>query len=145
VPFGNRPLVVLLDQDRADEAQRVVRVREDAHHIGPEIDCLAEALQRVGAMQLALTLQRQGAVGQDVFGGVLQQCRGAQETHPQAVGDLPELRQRRFVIRLREDGSEHGRDGFAGRVGHARKRILDDVDPAAWPRRAAEHGADGLR
>ncbi len=42
------PFVVLLEQDRSDEANDGVFVREDADHLGPPLDLAVEALDRVG-------------------------------------------------------------------------------------------------
>jgi hypothetical protein len=48
----DRPLVVLFEQDRSDQAGDGGRVGEDAHHIGAPLDLAVEAFQRVGAVDL---------------------------------------------------------------------------------------------
>ena len=50
------PLVVLLHEDGADEADDGVLVGEDPDDIGSTLDLLVEALQRVGAVKLGAVL-----------------------------------------------------------------------------------------
>ena len=46
------PLVVLFEEDRADQADDRVLVGEDADDVGAPLHLLVEALERVGAVQL---------------------------------------------------------------------------------------------
>ncbi len=50
--------VVLLEQDRADEADDGVIIGEDADDLGPALDFAVEALDRVGRVQLGAVLLR---------------------------------------------------------------------------------------
>src|SRR4051794_10306500 len=53
------PLIVLFEQDRADEANDGILVGEDADHVGPPFDLAVETLDRVGGMQLGSMLRRE--------------------------------------------------------------------------------------
>lgn len=62
----NGLFVVLLDQDRSDEAHDGVLVDEDADYFGPPLDLAVKAFDRVGGEQLGPVLRRERHVGQDV-------------------------------------------------------------------------------
>jgi hypothetical protein len=55
---------------------------------------------------------REVPVSQDVLGGLHEQRRGLREARPQPVRDLVELRQRRRMLGLGEDGPDEGGDGL---------------------------------
>jgi len=59
-------LAALLEQDGAEEADDAGLVGEAADHVGPTLDLLVEALERVGAVQLGAVPGREGRAGQDV-------------------------------------------------------------------------------
>jgi len=46
------PLVVLLEQQRSDQARDAGFVREDAYDVGPALDLGVQAFERVGAVNL---------------------------------------------------------------------------------------------
>ena len=56
VAAGDQPLVVLLDQQHAGQAQQRGVVGEDAHHVGAPADLAVDPFQRVGAAQLGPVL-----------------------------------------------------------------------------------------
>ena len=60
------PVVILLAQDGAEEAQDAVLVREYAHHIGTAFHLVVQAFQWIGAVMLGSVLGREGHVGQHV-------------------------------------------------------------------------------
>ena len=91
-----------------------------------------QPLERIRAVQLPLVRNRQRPIGQHVFGGLLEQRGGARKAGPEAIGDLPELRQRGGLIGLREDRADDRRDRFAGALRHRREEISHDVHAAAW-------------
>lgn len=63
--------VVLLEQDRADQAQDRCLIREDSDDVGATLDLLVETLDRVRRVQLGAVLAREGHVGEDVvFAGI---------------------------------------------------------------------------
>ena len=60
------PLIVLFEQDGADEADDGVVVGEDAHDLGSALDLAVDPLDRVGAVELDAMLPGEGHVGQHV-------------------------------------------------------------------------------
>ena len=95
-------------------------------------------------MQLPLVLDRQMSRREDVLRGVFQHGGRARKPRAPAVGDLPQLGHRRGVVRLREDGADDRRDGFAGAVGDGGQEVAHDVHAAPLPGAAGEHGGDRL-
>lgn len=69
--LGDRPLVVLLQQNRADQPDHRLRRGEDPDDIRPTLDLLIQALERIRAVQLSLMLEREVPVREDVFGRLL--------------------------------------------------------------------------
>ena len=67
------PLVVLLEQDGADEADDGGLVGEDADDLGAALDLAVEALERVGRVQLGPVRRREGHVGEHVVLGLVHQ------------------------------------------------------------------------
>ena len=55
-----QPLVVLLEQDGADQPGDAGLVGEDADDVGAPFDFLVQALQRVGGVQFGAVLGREG-------------------------------------------------------------------------------------
>ncbi len=94
-------------------------------------------------------LQGQMPVREDVLGGVFEQRRGTRKARAQAIGDLAELRERRRMVGLGEDGPDDsrqwpharpgdrvGRRGVEIRDSRARPKV-DEVKTApirSWPR-----------
>jgi hypothetical protein len=76
IAAGLGPFVVLLCQDRADEAQDGVAGGEDADHIGAA-DFLVQVLLRVVGPDLAPDLAGGRGEGQDVVAGVGALCEVA--------------------------------------------------------------------
>jgi hypothetical protein len=73
VAAGDEPLVVLLDQQRAGEADQALIVGEDADDVGAAADLAVDALERVRAAQLGPVLAREAIEGQQVLLGALEQ------------------------------------------------------------------------
>lgn len=80
-PFYSRrvddPFVVLLERDRAGEADEGVIIGEDADDPGPALDFAVEALDRVGRVQLDEVLLREGHVGENGSLGIIHEWRRA--------------------------------------------------------------------
>ena len=95
-------------------------------------------------MQLALVLEWQVPVCQDVLGRILEEGGGLRKPRSQALGHLPQLRPRRRVIGLREDRAHHRRNGFAGALRHRRQQVPHEVHATPLPRRAAQDRSDRL-
>ena len=62
----DRPLVVLFEQDRANETDDCALVREDADHFGTSFDLAVDAFERVGGVQRDAVLCREGHVGEHI-------------------------------------------------------------------------------
>ncbi len=58
----NRPLVVLLEQDRTDEAHDGVFIGEDADHFGSTLDLAIDPFERIGNRYEMSRCQRSAAV-----------------------------------------------------------------------------------
>jgi hypothetical protein len=86
------PLLGLLDEQRADEADDGSSVREDAHHIRAPLDLLVQALLRVGTPDLAPELLREVPEGQQVLTGLLEVLGSLRQLPGQRLGDPLELK-----------------------------------------------------
>ena len=73
------------------------------------------------------------SIRQDVFSRLFEQRGRARKPRPQPVGDLPQLRQRRRVIRLREDGAHDGRDRFTRLRRNAVQKARSSDGPTSTP------------
>lgn len=63
--------VVLLEQERSDEAGDGVLVGEDADHVGASLDLAVQAFERIGRMQLGAMPGRERHIGQHILlGGI---------------------------------------------------------------------------
>lgn len=67
------PLVILLEQDRADETGDGSFVGKDADDLGPAFDLAVQALQRIGAVKLDPMCGREAHVGHNAIGRI--SCR----------------------------------------------------------------------
>jgi hypothetical protein len=54
----HRPLIVLFQEQRANEADDGVLVGEDGDHVGASLDLAVEALERIGGVQQLETIER---------------------------------------------------------------------------------------
>ena len=70
VAATDEPLVVLLDQQGAGEADRSPVVGEDADDVGATTDLAVDPLERVGATQLRPVRLRGGAEGRSAARGL---------------------------------------------------------------------------
>jgi hypothetical protein len=87
----NGPLIVLLEEDGADEANDGVVVREDADHFCPALDPAVEALDRVRAVQLGAMLLGEGHVGQHVGLGMVHDGGELRHLGPDLIGHAAPL------------------------------------------------------
>ena len=101
---GHSPLVVLLDQDGADQAQDGFVVGKDAHHVGAPLDLLVDPLQRIGGVDLRSMLPGEAHEGEHVGLRLVHELCRFFEPHPQAVGDLAPLSARRLDVLLDVSG-----------------------------------------
>jgi len=85
VAAADEPLIVLLDQHRAGEADQRGVVGEDADDVGAPADLAVDALQRVGAPELGPVLARQRVEAEQVGFGVFEQLRDLRRRGLEAV------------------------------------------------------------
>ena len=80
------PLVVLLEQQGADQAIDSRFIGEDADDVGTAFDLTVEALQRIGAGDLPPVLLRKAHVRQHIVLGVIHQPGDLREALPKLIG-----------------------------------------------------------
>ena len=83
------PVVILLEQDGADQANDTVLVREDSDDIGAAFHFLVQAFKRIRAVKLGAVLSGKGHVGQHVGLALVHQGRELWPAGAQLVGDVP--------------------------------------------------------
>jgi hypothetical protein len=105
----DRPFVVLLEQQGADEADEGGLVGEDADDFAVPLDFAVEAFERVCAVDLDPVLGGKAHVGQDVGLGIVHQRRESADPGPDLVGDLAPLLAGGLGIVLRKGGADPGR------------------------------------
>lgn len=69
------PLIVLFEQDRADEADDGIFIGEDSNHVSAPFDLAVEAFNLSGLVQLGLLLRRERHKGKHVGHGLIQEGR----------------------------------------------------------------------
>ena len=67
------PLIVLLEQDRPDQAGDRGLVGEDADHVGAAFDLAVDAPQRIGRVDLGPVLFGEAHIGEHVLLGFIEQ------------------------------------------------------------------------
>lgn len=86
------PLIVLFEQDRADQADDGILVGEDADHFGPPFDLAVEAFDRVGGVQLGPVLRGERHVDEHVGLGLVEESGKLGQLGTELIGDLAPLR-----------------------------------------------------
>ena len=87
---------------------------------------------------------RESGECEDVFPGVAEHRGDLRMGFGEHPGDLVELGVHVCGVGLGESGADDRGDHFLGALGHGCQDVAHEVHPAALPRRALEHGADGL-
>ncbi len=87
----NSPLIVLLEQEGADQAGDRVFVREDADDLRPSLDLTVEALEWIGAVKLCPVRGREAHVGEHIGLGVIHQGGEPWQLRPELIGDSAPL------------------------------------------------------
>jgi len=90
-----------LFQDRAQQPQDRLRVREDPHHIEPSSELPVQALQGVGGVDLPPVLRGEVHVREDFLGGLLEHVGDLGEPALQGGADLVQLPPGRRPVPLR--------------------------------------------
>jgi site-specific DNA recombinase len=141
VPLVGSPATgILLDCREGDRRP----IGGDADHRAPAAQLLVQPLQRVGRVDLAPVLAREVVEGQDLALRLLQQRHDLREALGQGGAHLAQLRPRRLVVGLLEDGAHRRRHHRPGALGHVRDCVPDGMHPASLPAGADDHLADGL-
>jgi len=82
---------VLLEKYAAGEPKRRSAVGEDANDVGPALDLLVDAFERVGRRDLSPVLARERHVRDHVVFGIEEQVGPLRIPLSESVGDEPEL------------------------------------------------------
>jgi hypothetical protein len=133
VAAGDDPLVVLLGEDRADEAERRIVGGENAHDVGPPLDLLVQPLDQVVRPDLAPVIERELPERQHITLGLSHRRGRLREPGGETVGDLVQAVADLVGGELGEDGPERGGDHLGVRPGDRGQQVAGVVDPAALP------------
>src|SRR6185312_8258695 len=144
VPALQLPLVVLLEQQRANETRYGGFVREDAHDIGAPLDLGVEPLQWVCGVDLHAMRLREGHEGEHVGLGVIHQRCELGELGSELIGDDAPLLDRRFVRVLREHGVDQREHHLPLTLAGVRERRAQKMHAAALPGGLEDLGDGGL-
>src|SRR5581483_6099863 len=109
-PFGDRPLVVDLEQDSAGQAQDGVLVGEDPDDVGSALDLDVDPFQGIRAPDLPPVRFGKGGEGQDVGCCVPEHGGDGGELPAELVGDGLELFGDGGCVGLGEDRADGGGD-----------------------------------
>ena len=142
----NRPLVVLFEQDGADQAGHGVLIREDADHFGSPLDLAIDPFERIGRVQLGAVRGREAHVGEHVSLGLVEEGK-LRQFRTELVGDAPPLRLCRLRVVLGKGGADEGGDDAPSALAGMRQRVAHEVHAAALPsgvENLADRGFDPL-
>jgi hypothetical protein len=89
--FGDGPVVVLVEQDGADEADDGGVVGEDADHVAAAFDLLVDPLERVRRRERAPVASGERGVSEDVGLGALEDRGGLGELAVEDPDDFVQL------------------------------------------------------
>jgi hypothetical protein len=95
--------IILLEQDRADQACDAVLVGEDADDIGPALHLLVQAFERIGAVQLDPVLFGEGHIGEHVVLGGIHAGAQLGPAAAQLIRDMTPGLGRGGMVGLQED------------------------------------------
>lgn len=104
--FTGFPFVVLLDQNSPGEPEEGGGVGEDADDVGAAFDLFVHPLQWVGGPDLPLVPRGEGAEGEQVVSGVVEQRGDLRVGAAEHCGDLLELGDHVVLVGLGEDGAD---------------------------------------
>lgn len=110
VAAPDEPLVILFEQQRADEADQGGVVGEDSHDVGAPADLAVEPLQRVGGAQLGPVLGGERVEGQQVGLGVFEQPRDLRGDAGELAGNVREPLARLLAAGGGEDAADGAGD-----------------------------------
>jgi hypothetical protein len=82
------PLIVLLEEHRADQAGDAVLVGEDADNIGAALHLLFQPFERIGRVELGAVLLGKGQLGEHVVLGGVHAGAELRPAGAELVGDV---------------------------------------------------------
>lgn len=106
------PLLVLLEQDGADQAGAGLLVREDLDNVGTALDLLAPAFDRAAGPDLGPVLSGEGREGGQVRLGLGKHVGDLWERGAQRAGNLLVRGGDSLPTGLSEEGGDQGARGF---------------------------------
>ena len=127
------PLVVLLQEDGADQACYRLLVRKDSNEIGASLDLAVEAFEGVGRVELHPVFLGKGHVGQHVGFGLVHQGGELRHLGPDLIGDLAPLGLGRLGAVLGEGGADEGRNDAPALLVGVGQNVAHEMDPATLP------------
>src|SRR5271165_1856778 len=102
------PLVILFEQDSADQSRDGLFVREDADNLSAALDLLVQSFQRIGAVDLAPMLLGEAHAGEHIGLGAVHQGGQLWDTGTDLIGDAAPLLARGVGVGLGEGGGDPG-------------------------------------
>src|SRR5579859_8239801 len=126
-------LVILLEQDSADQANNAVLVGENADDIGPSFDLFVEPFQWVRAVYFHPMLFGEGHVGEHVMLGIVHAGTQLWPALPKLVSDMTPGLGRGSLIGLKEGLTDGGCDDGVLGFGDIGEGIPHEMDAAALP------------
>ena len=137
-------MLVLLQQHRPHQACDRRVVGEDAHHAGAALDFLVDALEQVGAPDLAPVGLREVAEGEHVLPGLQQQLRGPWEPFSKRGGQvLPAGQDVTSFFLGKHRAQRRGHHALVS-FWNPLQQVPGEMDPAALPAAALELASDRL-
>jgi len=144
-PALQLPFLLLLQQLAAHQPRDRGVVGEDADHVGAPFDLLVQALERVGAPDLAPVLLGEVQERQHVVAGGLHHRHGAGELLAQHLGD-PLPVGAHLIGGLDHEHRFHGGGHHVlASLGDVGQEVAQEMHPAALPAAALEHPLDRRR
>ena len=137
-------MLVLLQQHCPHQAGDGCVVGKDADDAGAALDLLVEALQQVGAPDLAPVGLREVAEGQDVLLGLQHELGGPGETLGQRGGQVIPAAFDLAGVFLGKHRAQGGRDHALVSLGYPLQQVAGKVHPAALPGAALQLPPDCL-
>ena len=136
----DNPLIILLQEDCADEPDDRRLIGKDADDFGSPLDLAVETLDRIRGVQLRPMRGGEAHIGERVGFGFVHQRREPRQLGAQLVVDLAPLCARgRRVVLSEGGGDESGNDAPAALAGMG-ERVAEEVNSAAPPTRVHDFG-----
>jgi hypothetical protein len=109
----NRPLIVLFEQERADEARDRIFVGKNADDIGTALDLAIEPFERIDGMDFRPMIFRKAHEGEHVDLCFVHEGSKLRHLWTQLIGDRPPLLAGSLGVVLDEGGADERRDHTA--------------------------------